>query len=100
MTNPRRLTGPTPVRPAGSTNTLPRKDPQRENVEGLMKKGGRLTRPNKQRSHRRRRGHLRVDARPELRAEPDWDRFAWALLQYVRAKREAAESGRDRGLLT
>lgn len=39
------------------------------------------------------RGHLRVDARPELRAEPDWDRFAWALLQYVRAKREAARTG-------
>jgi hypothetical protein len=44
-----------------------------------------------------RRGHLRVDARPELRREPDWDRFAWALLQHVRAKREAAESARDGG---
>jgi hypothetical protein len=41
---------------------------------------------------------LRVDARSELRAEPDWDRFAWALLQYVRAQREeAAESSRDEG---
>jgi hypothetical protein len=40
---------------------------------------------------RGRRGRcLRVDARPELRAEPDWDRFAWALLQYVRAQREEA----------
>lgn len=40
---------------------------------------------------------LRVDARPELRAEPDWDRFAWALLQYVRAQREAADRRRDAG---
>jgi hypothetical protein len=44
-----------------------------------------------------RRRHLRVDARPDLRTEPDWDRFAWALLQHVRAKREAAESARDGG---
>jgi len=43
-------------------------------------------------SRRARRGRcLRVDARPELRAEPDWDRFAWALLQYVRVQREEAE---------
>ena len=42
---------------------------------------------------------LRVDARPELRTEPDWDRFAWALLQYVRAQREEAEQrqSRDKG---
>jgi hypothetical protein len=42
---------------------------------------------------RRQRGRarcMRVDARPELRAEPDWDRFAWALLQYVRTQREGA----------
>jgi hypothetical protein len=39
---------------------------------------------------------LRVDARPELRAEPDWDRFAWALLQYVRAQREEAARPRSR----
>jgi hypothetical protein len=39
---------------------------------------------------------MRVDARPELRAEPDWDRFAWALLQYVRAQREAADRRRPR----
>lgn len=38
---------------------------------------------------------LRVDARPELRAEPDWDRFAWALLQYVRAQREEPERQRS-----
>jgi hypothetical protein len=46
------------------------------------------------RGHQSRRGHLRVDARPELRKEPDWDRFAWALLQHVRAKREATEAVR------
>jgi hypothetical protein len=41
---------------------------------------------------------LRVDARPELRVEPDWDRFAWALLQYVRAQREKADQqARDEG---
>jgi hypothetical protein len=26
----------------------------------------------------------RVAVRAELRDEPDWDRFAWALLQYAR----------------
>jgi hypothetical protein len=26
----------------------------------------------------------RVSVRAELRPEPDWDRFAWALLQYAR----------------
>jgi hypothetical protein len=30
-----------------------------------------------------------VEARGELRDEPDWDRFAFHLLQYVRAQREA-----------
>jgi hypothetical protein len=40
---------------------------------------------------------LRVDARPELRDGPDWDRFAWALLQYVRAQREEAERSQDEG---
>jgi hypothetical protein len=45
-----------------------------------------------------RRGRcLRVDARPELRAEPDWDRFAWALLQYVRVQREEAERAQREG---
>lgn len=32
-----------------------------------------------------------VVAEGELRAEPDWDRFAWALLQYVKRRREEAE---------
>lgn len=26
----------------------------------------------------------RVSVRAELRQEPDWDKFAWALLQYAR----------------
>jgi hypothetical protein len=26
----------------------------------------------------------RVSVRAELRDEPDWDKFAWALLQYAR----------------
>jgi hypothetical protein len=26
----------------------------------------------------------RVSVRAELRSEPDWDKFAWALLQYTR----------------
>jgi hypothetical protein len=26
----------------------------------------------------------RVSIRAELRQEPDWDKFAWALLQYAR----------------
>jgi hypothetical protein len=49
---------------------------------------------------RRQRGRarcLRVNARPELRAEPDWDRFAWALLQYVRTQREGAAGPRSHG---
>ncbi len=26
----------------------------------------------------------RVSVRAELRSEPDWDKYAWALLQYAR----------------
>ena len=39
------------------------------------------------------RGRLqRVSIRADKREEPDWDRFAWALLQYTKivAAREAA----------
>jgi hypothetical protein len=36
----------------------------------------------------------RVSVRAELREEPDWDRFAWALLQYARI---VAESEADKG---
>jgi hypothetical protein len=32
-----------------------------------------------------------VIAEGELRQEPDWDRFAWALLTYVKLRREEAE---------
>jgi hypothetical protein len=35
--------------------------------------------------HRARRPRLtRVSVHGELRSEPDWDRFAWALLQYAK----------------
>jgi hypothetical protein len=33
----------------------------------------------------------RVEAIGELRAEPDWDRYAWATLQYVKLLREKRE---------
>jgi hypothetical protein len=32
-----------------------------------------------------------VVAEAELREEPDWDKFAWSLLQFVKLQREAAE---------
>jgi hypothetical protein len=34
-----------------------------------------------------------VDVEAELREEIDYDRFAWALLQYCRLKLEAREKG-------
>jgi hypothetical protein len=34
---------------------------------------------------------LDVVAEGELRVEPDWDKFAWALLQFVKLQREQAE---------
>ncbi len=34
----------------------------------------------------------RVSVEGELRDEPDWDRFAWALLQYVRVLIENDEA--------
>jgi hypothetical protein len=49
------------------------------------------------RGRRGRGGRLRVDARPELRREPDWDRFAWALLQYVRVQRAAKQGQKRKG---
>lgn len=37
----------------------------------------------------------RVSVRAELRSEPDWDKFAWALLQYARRLSESkAASGK------
>jgi hypothetical protein len=38
--------------------------------------------PSKRKAKRRRLE--RVSVRAELRPEPDWDRFAWALLQHAR----------------
>jgi hypothetical protein len=38
--------------------------------------------PNKKKSTRKRLQRVSVQA--ERRSEPDWDRFAWALLQHAR----------------
>ncbi len=38
--------------------------------------------PRKRKTTRKRL--QRVSVRAELRSEPDWDRFAWALLQHAR----------------
>jgi len=37
----------------------------------------------------------RVSVQGELRSEPDWDRFAWALLQYAKLL-NAQEADRQR----
>lgn len=34
----------------------------------------------------------RVSVRAELRREPDWDRFAWALLQHARLVNREADA--------
>jgi hypothetical protein len=34
---------------------------------------------------RKRKKVVRVSVRAERRSEPDWDRFAWALLQYTKS---------------
>jgi hypothetical protein len=47
--------------------------------------------PKKRKTTRKRLS--RVSVRAELRSEPDWDRFAWALLQHARilsANKQAA----------
>ena len=46
---------------------------------------------NQKRTTKKRLTHVSVEA--ELRDEIDWDRFAWALLQYCRAQIEAEEKG-------
>ena len=33
----------------------------------------------------------RVSVRAECRTEPDWDRFAWALLQHARLLKQATK---------
>lgn len=43
--------------------------------------------PKKRKSTRKRLS--RVSVRAELRDEPDWDRFAWALLQHARILSES-----------
>ncbi len=44
------------------------------------------------------RGRLqRVSIRAERHDEPDWDRFAWALLQYVKIKSSEKDKPSDRG---
>jgi hypothetical protein len=40
--------------------------------------------PRKRKTTRKR--VQRVSVRAELRAEPDWDKFAYALLQYVKLR--------------
>lgn len=42
--------------------------------------------PRKRKTNRKR--VTRVSVRAERRKEPDWDRFAWALLQYARILHE------------
>jgi hypothetical protein len=78
---------------------MPKTKPQpnhRSATRGHRLDGGLRGRGTAPRRARRERC-LRVDARPELRAEPDWDRFAWALLQYVRVQREEAERSQGEG---
>jgi hypothetical protein len=38
----------------------------------------------------------RVSVRAELRDEPDWDRFAWALLQHARILSATKPAGRKK----
>jgi hypothetical protein len=52
-----------------------------------MEKGRRMGR--KYKTARRRLSD--VEAKGELRKEPDWDKYAWATLQYVKLRREVAE---------
>jgi hypothetical protein len=45
-------------------------------------KEGRFTMPKQRKTGKKRLTHVRIEA--EERDEIDWDRFAWALLQYAR----------------
>jgi hypothetical protein len=53
--------------------------------------------PRKKTTNRKRL--QRVSIRAELRQEPDWDRFAWALLQHARllaaSKDEDSKKGKS-----
>jgi hypothetical protein len=53
--------------------------------------------PKKKKTNRQRL--KRVSIRAELREEPDWDRFAWALLQHARllsASKQASKKGKPK----
>lgn len=56
--------------------------------------------PRKKRTNRRRLE--RVSIRAEVRPEPDWDRFAWALLQHAKivSARKASSSKQPKGKST
>jgi hypothetical protein len=45
--------------------------------------------PRKRKRKRPKLGQVRV--RSERREEPDWDKFAWALLQHAKAVSDAAK---------
>lgn len=47
--------------------------------------------PRKRKSTKKRL--QRVSIRAEQRDEPDWDKFAYALLQHVRLQQQAAKKG-------
>jgi hypothetical protein len=44
----------------------------------------------KKRRYTKQKRLQRVSIRAERKKEPDWDRFAWALLQYVRLANKQA----------
>jgi hypothetical protein len=53
--------------------------------------------PRKRTTNRKRL--QRVSVRAEVRDEPDWDRFAWALLQHARllsASKQASKKGKPK----
>ena len=46
-----------------------------------------------QKKNRKRQRLQRVSIRVEEREEPDWDRFAWALLQYTKIVSARGDDG-------
>lgn len=50
--------------------------------------------PRKRKTNRKRL--KRVSVRAELRDEPDWDRFAWALLQHARIVSANKQTKKDK----
>lgn len=48
---------------------------------------------NKRKRHKKR--VMRVSVRAERRTEPDWDKFAYALLQYTRLVMDAEAKQRE-----